>query len=210
MVDAGGRGRRRDRRHHERARGHGLGASERDLLPGHRGLLLRFHRQAQQGRLQRPEFSLGHVFLERAARRVARASRWSPPTAFTCRSTACSAAIDEQTLLVPISHVIFRSAYIKMPRRSSSARTRSARWWCSIPSSRWAPCRWTCRRWNADFVCGGVLKWLCGGPGVAYLYVRPDLAAKLAAHAHRLDRARAALRLSDRRAALQPPASTAS
>jgi len=32
---------------------------------------------------------------------------------------------------------------------------------------------------NADFACGGVLKWLCGGPGVAYLYVRPDLAAKL-------------------------------
>ena len=28
---------------------------------------------------------------------------------------------------------------------------------------------------NVDFACGGVLKWLCGGPGVAYLYVRPDL-----------------------------------
>jgi kynureninase len=32
---------------------------------------------------------------------------------------------------------------------------------------------------NVDFCCGGVLKWLCGGPGVAYLYVRPDLAPKL-------------------------------
>jgi kynureninase len=32
---------------------------------------------------------------------------------------------------------------------------------------------------NADFACGGVLKWLCGGPGTAYLYVRPDLAPKL-------------------------------
>jgi len=30
-----------------------------------------------------------------------------------------------------------------------------------------------------DFLCGGVLKWLCGGPGVAYLYVRPELAARL-------------------------------
>src|SRR5205814_3199884 len=27
--------------------------------------------------------------------------------------------------------------------------------------------------------CGGVLKWLCGGPVVAYLYVRPDLGEKL-------------------------------
>lgn len=30
-----------------------------------------------------------------------------------------------------------------------------------------------------DFAVGGVLKWLCGGPGVAYLYVRPDLRTKL-------------------------------
>jgi len=30
-----------------------------------------------------------------------------------------------------------------------------------------------------DFGVGGVLKWLCGGPGVAYLYVRPDLRAQL-------------------------------
>jgi kynureninase len=32
---------------------------------------------------------------------------------------------------------------------------------------------------DADFAVGGVLKWLCGGPGVAYLYVRPDLGKKL-------------------------------
>jgi kynureninase len=32
---------------------------------------------------------------------------------------------------------------------------------------------------NADFCTGGVLKWLCGGPGTAFLYVRPDLGATL-------------------------------
>jgi kynureninase len=32
---------------------------------------------------------------------------------------------------------------------------------------------------KTDFAVGGVLKWLCGGPGVAYLYVRADLRAKL-------------------------------
>jgi kynureninase len=32
---------------------------------------------------------------------------------------------------------------------------------------------------QVDFACGGVLKWLCGGPGTAYLYVRPDLAKRL-------------------------------
>jgi kynureninase len=35
------------------------------------------------------------------------------------------------------------------------------------------------RELAVDFAVGGVLKWLCGGPGVAYLYVREDLRAKL-------------------------------
>ena len=35
------------------------------------------------------------------------------------------------------------------------------------------------RAFKTDFAVGGVLKWLCGGPGVAYLYVREDLRAKL-------------------------------
>jgi kynureninase len=35
------------------------------------------------------------------------------------------------------------------------------------------------RELGADFAVGGVLKWLCGGPGVAYLYVREDLRHQL-------------------------------
>jgi kynureninase len=35
------------------------------------------------------------------------------------------------------------------------------------------------RALRTDFAVGGVLKWLCGGPGVGYLYVREDLRAKL-------------------------------
>jgi kynureninase len=33
--------------------------------------------------------------------------------------------------------------------------------------------------WGVDAAVGGSVKWLCGGPGVAYLWVRPDLAATL-------------------------------
>jgi len=32
---------------------------------------------------------------------------------------------------------------------------------------------------GVDFAVGGSVKWLCGGPGAGYLYVRPDLAATL-------------------------------
>jgi kynureninase len=32
---------------------------------------------------------------------------------------------------------------------------------------------------GVDFAVGGSVKWLCGGPGAAWLYVRPDLAATL-------------------------------
>jgi kynureninase len=35
------------------------------------------------------------------------------------------------------------------------------------------------RRFDVDFATGGVLKWLCGGPGTCYLYVKPELAKKL-------------------------------
>jgi kynureninase len=29
--------------------------------------------------------------------------------------------------------------------------------------------------WGVDFLIGGTIKWLCGGPACGYLYVRPDL-----------------------------------
>jgi kynureninase len=32
---------------------------------------------------------------------------------------------------------------------------------------------------EADFAVGGSVKWLCGGPGAGYLYVRPDLVSTL-------------------------------
>jgi kynureninase len=33
--------------------------------------------------------------------------------------------------------------------------------------------------WDVDMAVGGSVKWLCGGPGAGYLYVRPDLAETL-------------------------------
>ena len=33
--------------------------------------------------------------------------------------------------------------------------------------------------WEVDFLIGGTIKWLCGGPACGYLYVRPELQREL-------------------------------
>jgi kynureninase len=88
-------------------------------------------------------------------------------------------AIDEQTLLVPVSHVIFRSAYIQDAKAiiEKAHKVGACVVLDTFQSLGTVPV--DVQALNVDFACGGVLKWLCGGPGVAYLYVRPDLGKKL-------------------------------
>ena len=88
-------------------------------------------------------------------------------------------AIDEETLLVPVSHVIFRSAYINdagaIVERAHQVGAHVVL--DTFQSLGTVPV--DVDKLNVDFACGGVLKWLCGGPGTAYLYIRPDLGRKL-------------------------------
>ena len=88
-------------------------------------------------------------------------------------------AIDEQTLLVPMSHVIFRSAYIQDAKAiiEKAHKVGALVVLDTFQSLGTVPV--DVQALNTDFACGGVLKWLCGGPGVGYLYVRPDLGKKL-------------------------------
>jgi kynureninase len=88
-------------------------------------------------------------------------------------------AIDEQTLLVPISHVIFRSAYINDAKAIIDRAHQVGALVVLDTFQSLGTVPVDVQALHADFVCGGVLKWLCGGPGVAYLYVRPDLASDL-------------------------------
>ncbi len=88
-------------------------------------------------------------------------------------------AIDERTALVPISHVIFKSAFIQdveaVVRR---VREVGAKVVLDVYQSAGAvPLDVT--GWDVDFAVGGTLKWLCGGPGVAYVYAKPELADTL-------------------------------
>ncbi len=88
-------------------------------------------------------------------------------------------AIDEETLLVPISHVIFRSSYLQDARAIIEKAHKVGAHVVLDTYQSLGAVPVDVQSLNVDFCCGGVLKWLCGGPGVAYLYVRPDLGKKL-------------------------------
>lgn len=89
------------------------------------------------------------------------------------------AAIDDTTLLVPISLVLFRSATL-VDAKAIIERARKVGAHVILDCFQAAgTVPFNVRELETDFAVGGVLKWLCGGPGVAYLYVRSDLRAKL-------------------------------
>ncbi len=88
-------------------------------------------------------------------------------------------AIDERTLLVPIQHVLFKTSLIQevqpVVRRAHEAGARVVL--DCYQSAGTVPLDVTAL--GVDFAVGGSVKWLCGGPGAAWLYVRPDLIERL-------------------------------
>jgi kynureninase len=88
-------------------------------------------------------------------------------------------AIDERTLLVPISHVLFRSAEIQeveaIIRRAHEVGAFVVL--DCYQSAGIVP--FSVAELAVDFAVGGSVKWLCGGPGNGWLYVRPDLIGRL-------------------------------
>ena len=90
------------------------------------------------------------------------------------------AAVDERTRLVSVSHVLFRSAYVMDAKRIvAAAHARGALVALDgFHSVGVLPVN--VRAIGADFLTGGVLKWLCGGPGGSFLYVAPAVRDTLA------------------------------
>jgi len=88
-------------------------------------------------------------------------------------------AIDERTLLVPISHVLFKTGEIQdvepIVRRAHEVGAHVVL--DCYQSAGIVPLDVTAL--GVDFAVGGSVKWLCGGPGNGWLYVRPDLADRL-------------------------------
>jgi kynureninase len=83
-------------------------------------------------------------------------------------------AIDEHTLLVPVTHVLFKTGEIhdveSIVRRAHEAGALVVL--DAYQSVGTVPLDVTAL--GVDFAVGGSVKWLCGGPGAGWLYVRPD------------------------------------
>lgn len=116
--------------------------------------------------------------------------QWLPPQVEVCMvrtrdgisidSDELLDAIDERTRLVSLSHVLFRSAYI-MPAQAiveKAHKVGAQVVFNGYHSVGVIPV--DVAAMNVDFYIGGVLKWMCGGPGGVFLYVRPDLLTTLA------------------------------
>jgi kynureninase len=112
-------------------------------------------------------------------RRGARVHQVASPDGMMLPLELMLEAIDEYTQLVSVSHVAFRSSFIQ----DVAAITRRAHEVGAFVivdlyhSAGALPVN--VRDLGVDFATGGSVKWLCGGPGAGYLYVRPDLRNQL-------------------------------
>ncbi|HSL23555.1 MAG TPA: aminotransferase class V-fold PLP-dependent enzyme [Vicinamibacterales bacterium] len=113
-------------------------------------------------------------------------------------------AIDDTTVLVVASLVLFKSAFIQDAAAIvEKAHRVGARVVLDVYQATGAV-PLALGALGTDFAVGGSVKWLCGGPGAGYLYVRPDLARELepavtgwAAHASPFDFAAGPTRYAD-------------
>lgn len=84
-------------------------------------------------------------------------------------------AIDDRTALVPFSYVLFRSSAIQ---DAAAIIDKARRVGARVVADTYQAAGTVpldLGGLGADFAVGGSVKWLCGGPGAGYLYVRPDL-----------------------------------
>ncbi len=110
--------------------------------------------------------------LERSGARVVTVPS---PDGFTLPVELILDAIDEETALVSVSHVAFRSSYMQdLASITERAHAVGAMVLADLyQSAGTVPVN--VRELGVDFATGGSVKWLCGGPGAGYLYVRRDL-----------------------------------
>ena len=84
-------------------------------------------------------------------------------------------AIDSETCLVALAHTSYCSSYrVDAPAIVKRAHEKGALVLLDVYQSA-GVVQLNAADWNVDFLIGGSIKWLCGGPSCGYLYVRPEL-----------------------------------
>lgn len=123
--------------------------------------------------------SVRYAFAEMAEKLGARVVVVRSDDGLTIDRDRLLAAIDERTRLVAVSHVLFRSSFF-MDVDAICERAHQVGALVSLDSFHAVgvvPV--DVKRSKTDFLTGGVLKWLCGGPGACFLYVSPSVRDKL-------------------------------
>src|ERR1035438_9308932 len=112
-------------------------------------------------------------------RQGARGCRVASPDGMTLPLELMLGAIDEETQLVSVSHVAFRSSFVQ---DLAAITHRAHRVGALVIADLYQSAGILpvdVRALGVDFATGGSVKWLCGGPGAGYLYVRADLLSRL-------------------------------
>jgi kynureninase len=123
--------------------------------------------------------SVRYAYAEMASRLGARVVVVRSDDGITIDLDELLAAIDERTRLVAVSHVLFRSAFL-MDADAICRRAHEMGALVSLDSFHAVgivPV--DVKKSGVDFLTGGVLKWLCGGPGACFLYVSPAVRDEL-------------------------------
>jgi kynureninase len=123
--------------------------------------------------------SVRYMYAEMAQRLGARVVVVRSDDGLTIDREKLLAAIDERTRLVAVSHVLFRSSFL-MDADAICERAHNVGALVSLDSFHAVgivPV--DVKRSKVDFLTGGVLKWLCGGPGACFLYVSPTVRDQL-------------------------------
>jgi len=123
--------------------------------------------------------SVRYAYSEMAKRFGARVVSVKSDDGLTIDRDRLLDAIDERTRLVAVSHVLFRSAFL-MDVDAICRQAHDVGALVSLDSFHAVgivPV--DVKRSKPDFLTGGVLKWLCGGPGGCFLYVSPTVRDQL-------------------------------
>jgi kynureninase len=125
--------------------------------------------------LQDLDFPTNHYLYEGLRRYGAEVAIVPSPDTIRAPIDRLVDAIDERTALVPISLVLFRSACLQdvRPVVEKAHRVGARVVLDAYQAAGAVPM--DLASLGVDYAVGGSVKWLCGGPGAGYLYVRPDL-----------------------------------